>query len=79
MSVLSFKDLHLSLFVMMKVTRELIKPLKPTDPDGESVGIDSCCADKHCQNPQNFVSNSSGDPKVSKHTKYVSLNFGEIV
>lgn len=32
---------------------------------------------KHCSNPHDFISNCSGDPEVSKDTKYYRLNFGE--
>ena len=42
------------------------------------VDINSCCAGKYCSNPQSIILNSSGDPKVSKDTIYVRLNFGEM-
>lgn len=36
----------------------------------------SCCAAKRCWNSQNYILNSSQDPKVSTDIKCVRLNFG---
>lgn len=41
-----------------------------------SIFVNSCCAAKHCSNPQSFKFRSWGEHKVYTDTKYVRMNFG---
>lgn len=62
---------------MMQVMRELLKLLNPLTLMGQSVQTHAK-QQNNVKSHRTFFLNSSGEPKASKYTKYVSFNFGEI-
>lgn len=74
-----YKNIHFERFLSLNCyTGEAQSFVHSHHPKQAAIITTSCCAAKHCSDPQKLIIKSTVDPETYKDTTTISLNLGEM-